>query len=173
MLSGYFSKKISLVESKQVPSLLAVLLFTNRCGIKLPKDIRKKLLKYFAKVYIYDYTFKHGIHEYKVDGKLHREDGPALITDDGYQSWYKNGKWHRADGPACIWPDGTQQWCRNGKLHRENDPAHIGADGKQYWYKNGKCHREDGPAIIYASGAQSWWINDKLHRVGFSCTKTP
>jgi len=129
---------MSLVESKQVPSLLAVLLFTNRCGIKIPKDIRKKLLKYFAKVYIYDYTLIDGIHEYKVDGNLHREDGPAVIWPSGTQQWYLNGKLHREDGPACIWVDGSQSWYLNSKLHREDGPAFIEANGTQEWYINGK-----------------------------------
>ena len=25
------------------------------------------------------------------NGKLHRDDGPAVIDNDGYKAWYKNG----------------------------------------------------------------------------------
>ena len=31
---------------------------------------------------------------------LHREDGPAYETTDGYKAWHINGKLHREDGPA-------------------------------------------------------------------------
>lgn len=41
------------------------------------------------------------------------EDGP--VTDsDGTQKWYQDGKLHRDDGPAVIYPDGTQYWYQNG-----------------------------------------------------------
>jgi hypothetical protein len=41
------------------------------------------------------------------DGKLHREDGSALISylNNGskeYEYWYKDGEYHREDGPAWI-----------------------------------------------------------------------
>ena len=58
--------------------------------------------------------------------------------DDGDQFWYLNGKRHREDGPAVINANGTKAWCLNGKFHREDGPAYIGADGTQYWYLNGK-----------------------------------
>ena len=34
--------------------------------------------------------------------------------EDG-EYWYLNGKWHREDGPAVIYSDGTQAWYINGK----------------------------------------------------------
>jgi hypothetical protein len=45
-----------------------------------------------------------------IDGKLHREDGPAIEWADGTKSWYLNGDRHREDGPAT--PHGTDrnQW---------------------------------------------------------------
>jgi hypothetical protein len=30
-------------------------------------------------------------------GQFHREDGPAYINPDGYQSWYTNGKYHHTN----------------------------------------------------------------------------
>jgi hypothetical protein len=83
------------------------------------------------------------------------------IYSDGRQEWYLNGKLHREDGPAIIHPDGTQEWWLNGKLHREDGPAVIDPDGTQYWYLNGKSHREDGPTVIYPDGRQEWYLNDK------------
>jgi hypothetical protein len=37
---------------------------------------------------------------YTSNGELHREDGLAVESPDGYTAWYKNGKRHREDGPA-------------------------------------------------------------------------
>ena len=42
----------------------------------------------------------NGDIEYYQNGRLHREDGPAIERVDGYKSWYKNGELHREDGPA-------------------------------------------------------------------------
>ena len=68
-------------------------------------------------------------------------------------AWYHLGKLHRDNGPAVIWSNGTQEWYQNGLLHRDNDlPAIIRANGDQQWFQNGKCHRDNGPASIDANG---------------------
>jgi hypothetical protein len=61
------------------------------------------------------------------------------IDEDGAERWRLNGKLHREDGPAVIYPNGTQVWYRNGLRHREDGPAVIREDGIQWWYRNGKC----------------------------------
>lgn len=60
-----------------------------------------------------------------LDGELHREDGPAIISyyQDGSiwrKVWYLNDKHHREDGPAYIkhFEDGTidfEAWFLNGE----------------------------------------------------------
>lgn len=55
------------------------------------------------------------------------------IMEDGTQEWRLNGRHHREDGPAIIWPDG-----REDSLHREDGPAVTDPDGYQAWYLNGK-----------------------------------
>jgi len=78
----------------------------------------------------------------------------------GIREWYLNGKLHREDGPAVEYSDGTKEWYVNGKRHRENGPAIEWADGDKYWYLNGKRHREDGPAIEKSSdGTKRWYLN--------------
>ena len=42
---------------------------------------------------------------------------------DGDKSWYLNGKRHREDGPAIEDADGDKFWYLNGKQHREDGPA--------------------------------------------------
>jgi hypothetical protein len=43
-------------------------------------------------------------HWYK-EGKLHREDGPAVEWIIGYKEWWVEGLRHRTDGPAIEYPN--------------------------------------------------------------------
>jgi hypothetical protein len=54
---------------------------------------------------------------WKLNGELHREDGPAIEYTNGYKAWYLNGKLHREDGPAISYPSGIKHWCLNGKYY--------------------------------------------------------
>ena len=83
---------------------------------------------------------------------------------DGSKSWRLNGKYHREDGPAYEGVNGSKQWCLNGKRHRTDGPAWEGADGKKEWWFNGQRHREDGPAIEHSDGEKVWYLNGQLHR---------
>ena len=83
------------------------------------------------------------------------------VYPDGYKAWHLNGKIHREDGPAIEWANGDKSWYLNGKIHREDGPAIEWANGDKSWYLNGILHREDGPAIERANGDKSWWINGK------------
>ena len=53
------------------------------------------------------------------DGIIHRANGPAIESQNGYQDWYWHGKLHRKDGPARLYPDGTVDYWINGKLLSE------------------------------------------------------
>jgi hypothetical protein len=75
---------------------------------------------------------------YYLNGKRHREDGPA------YQSWYQNGnkyfeayylngKYHREDGPAKL------RWYKDGNKYFE-----------EYWLDNKVYSKEEYKAIILA-----------------------
>jgi hypothetical protein len=75
--------------------------------------------------------------------------------------WYRNGKLHREDGPAIEWANGRKEWYLDGKCHREDGPAVEWANGDKQWYRNGKCHREDGPAVEWKNGTKEWYLNDK------------
>ena len=87
-------------------------------------------------------------------------DQPTLhMARDGTKQWWLNGKLHREDGPAVEHADGSKEWYLNGKIHREDGPAFEGADGTKEWYLNGNPHREDGPAFEYADGTKVWYLN--------------
>jgi hypothetical protein len=92
-------------------------------------------------------TYEVTVHErytaWKLDGKLHREGGPAREWADGSKCWYTNDKLHREDGPACEWACGTKSWWVNGKRHREDGPAIERADGSKCWYLNGEEMTEE------------------------------
>jgi len=76
---------------------------------------------------------------------------PAIISEKGYQIYYKNGDLHRPslEGPAVI--------C----------PAKPDCDGSacvsyyQKYYKNGDLHIPSlkGPVIIYITGDQLYYEN--------------
>jgi len=78
-----------------------------------------------------------GLKYWRLNGNLHREDGPASEYSNGTKSWYLNGNYHRVDGPAIEYWDGTKYWYLNGNLHREDGPA-IESNGSKEWYLNGK-----------------------------------
>ena len=64
---------------------------------------------------------------------------PVMEIDDyGNRRWYINGRHHREDGPAIEWIDGTKMWIINGELHREDGPAIEYSDGTKRWYINNK-----------------------------------
>jgi len=56
---------------------------------------------------------KFGTKFWNLNGKLHREDGPAIEYTDGSTEWYVNGELHREDGPACEYTDGDKYWFIN------------------------------------------------------------
>ena len=82
-------------------------------------------------------------------------------SNSGNKYWWLNGKLHREDGPAIEYLDGTKAWFLNGKLHREDGPAVEYISRSKSWYLNGELHREDGPAIEYADGSKRWFYKDK------------
>jgi len=59
------------------------------------------------------------------------------IDKNGTKRWYFNGKLHRENGPAVEWSNGDREdWYLNGKLHREDGPAVEYADGHKRWFIN-------------------------------------
>lgn len=90
--------------------------------------------------------YKHTITsiEYKVNDKLHRLNGPALI-EDWRKSWYENGLQHRFDGPQEIVMTDlnplkivTEKWRVQDQYHRFNGPAINDAKRKKTWFFLGK-----------------------------------
>ena len=78
---------------------------------------------------------------------------------NGHKEWLLNGKLHREDGPAVECANGDKEWWLNDKRHREDGPAIEYSSGTKVWFLNGKRHREDGPACEYSDGTKAWWLN--------------
>ena len=87
----------------------------------------------------------------------------GIITNSETTTYYKNGKIHREDGPAIEWINGNKHWLLSDRLHRTDGPAidlvetELGTVKK--WSINGKYHREDGPAVEFGNGYKEWWMN--------------
>lgn len=101
-------------------------------------------------------------------GELHREDGPALMTEN-LMVWYKDGLIHREDGPAVIAKAGAHP-INIGYLsgmHSYNVVASrynsAFADFRLEWIQKGKAYREDGPAVLCSNGFE-FYDNDIEHR---------
>lgn len=56
---------------------------------------------------------------------LHREGGPAVEWTKGVHAgakiWWVDGLRHREDGPAIIYEDGSKYWCLNGECVSEEE----------------------------------------------------
>ncbi len=73
------------------------------------------MIEYTVKVYY------NGDKAWFLNGKLHREDGPAIEGTNGYKAWYLNNKRHREDGPALEYSRGKKYWYLNGTEMTEEE----------------------------------------------------
>lgn len=133
--------------------------------------------------------YLNGQTEYKkyyVDGKLHREGGPAVeeFYDNGKTkslSWYLDGKLKRDNRPSIVKLDKNtgattyEEWNEDGKLHKIEGPSIVyyypeGPKKQEYWYVNDAVQSiDDKPAQTewYKNGnkkLEQWWSKDVLHR---------
>ena len=69
---------------------------------------------------------------YYLNGKRHREDGPAMELISGDYLWFFNGKLHRLDGPAIKRSTIIEYW-----IEGKNYPSKEEFELAVYMYKNG------------------------------------
>jgi hypothetical protein len=55
------------------------------------------------------------------EGKLHRDEGPAIIYKDSTQMWYQNDMLHREDGPSMICPGGQVNYFLNDICYEKEE----------------------------------------------------
>ena len=101
----------------------------------------------------FSYDDKKG-QEYRKDGLLHREDGPARIYTNGTRQWFKNGFLHRDDGPAV---EANYEYCnkivyyQHGKKHNEKGPAYVEVWKFEHvikYFYDDELHHLQGPAFF-------------------------
>jgi hypothetical protein len=90
-------------------------------------------------------------------------DIPTMTDNNGHKVWRLNGQIHRQDGPAIEHAHrrrdvACNEWYLHGELHREDGPAYE-MNGTKGWYIHGKRHREDGPAFERSDGTKMWYLN--------------
>ena len=102
---------------------------------------------------------KYGDKSWRLNDKLHREDGPAVEGTNGVKSWWLNGKLHREDGPAVEYADGTKSWYLNGEEVTEEEVM-----GNQKDSVNSPSTKSDGgPSSYYDMPFQDWvTLNDQM-----------
>jgi hypothetical protein len=66
-------------------------------------------------------VYSNGDKYWYLNGKLHREDGPAIDDANGHKEWYLNDKPHREDGPAAEYVNGNNYWYLNGEQLTEEE----------------------------------------------------
>lgn len=89
--------------------------------------------------------YPNGEISFFVDGKLHRDHGPANILPGGTKRWYTNGQLNRLDGPAVEYTNGAKEFWVEGRSFSEtnfnmfiamkNDSCNnkiVEIDGKKY-----------------------------------------
>ncbi len=128
---------------------------------------------------------------WRMDGQIHRSDGPAVtifaarngkVSEEKY---YDHGIAGRKNGPAEIGYGGSgrvisKSWYLNGEDndHRINGPSYVEFDETNgrvchaTWCRNGKLFRENGPAVINRDTEtgviyyEAWIVNNQYHRSG-------
>jgi len=80
---------------------------------------------------------RNGTQILRLNGKVHREDGPAIVYRNGTKCWYFDGLRHRDDGPAIILvcEDNTiiEEWSLNNQLMTDQVEAWIERLGLKPW----------------------------------------
>ena len=88
------------------------------------------------------------------------------VYADGTKYWHLNGKLHREDGPAIECAGGEKHWYLNGNRHREPGPAIEYADGEKDWYINGKkLTEEEFNARNQSCNGQIVEVNGKKYKL--------
>ena len=70
-------------------------------------------------------TLNDGTKIYLLNGKLHREDGPAIEWLNGTKLWYINDLRHREDGPAIEYTNGSVEWFYNDVKYDVNSAEEL------------------------------------------------
>lgn len=98
-------------------------------------------------------------------GEKHRDGNLPAETIDGNSFWYVHGKLHRDDGPALV-VGKTECWYRHGVKHRDTEddlPAETTASGCMFWFRHGLLHRDRNKPAFVTPQASMRYVEGRLH----------
>ncbi len=96
-----------------------------------------------------------------------KEQPQCKVGANGSKRWYLNGKRHREDGPAVEYANGSKAWYLNGKYHREDGPAREWADGAKEWYLNGEPAHPETLVDLHLSRGVFCYYNEETDTLHF------
>jgi len=117
-----YGQEMTLIDDKYI-------YYSDNTCIGIFDGIYDKLTCGRIEFYDIENPYSIDIPPYKWNKKL-----TLIEYANGNKEWYLNGKLHREDGPASI-INGNKKWYLNGKLHREDGPAIEYANGDKSWYQ--------------------------------------
>ena len=100
-----------------------------------------------------------------------KEQPECRLFPDGTKAWYLNGKLHREDGPAVECASGTKEWFLHGKYHREDGPAHEWGDGHKQWYLHGELIHPEALVDLQLSRGVFCYYNEETETLHFDENK--
>ena len=99
---------------------------------------------------------------------MKKEQPECRVGADGTKSWRLNGELHREDGPAIEYANGTKEWWLNGEYHREDGPAIEYADGAKYWLLHGKTIHPETIVDLHLSRGTFCYYDEKANELRFN-----
>ncbi len=96
-----------------------------------------------------------------------KEQPQCKVDADGTKRWFLNGKYHREDGPAIEGADGTKYWFLNGIRHREDGPAIEWTNGSKRWYLNDEEVHPEQIVDLHLSRGVFCYYNEKTDTLHF------
>ena len=96
-----------------------------------------------------------------------KEQPECKVDDWGDKQWLLNGKRHREDGPAIEFADGSKSWYLHGHHHREDGPAYEGIDGTKEWFLHDEKVHPEQIVDLHLSRGTFCYYNEQTHTLHF------
>ena len=97
-----------------------------------------------------------------------KEQPECKVGEWGDKEWWLNGKRHREDGPAIETTHGNKEWFLNGEYHREDGPAVERWDGSRYWFLHGEGIHPEQLVDLWLSRGTFCYYNEQTDTLHFA-----
>ena len=97
---------------------------------------------------------KRELEQYQKYAPVDAPAGKEVMVkfNNGATVYFKDGKVSRENGPAVVYANGDEVYAVGGKMHRKDGPAYFErslSDGaRAYYMQDGKLHNPNGTAIL-------------------------